>query len=87
MSAGIDCAGAQANNKFGLEDRSVLGFQVRVKFAVCISVRWSVTFWASVLYSCLKTVVTSVLNLKETLMNTLHAMVMLGAALLPGPGW
>jgi len=71
----------------GPEHRSILGFQVQVKFAVGISVGWSVTFWASVLYSCLKAVVASALNLKETLMNTLHATVLVGAALLPVPGW
>jgi hypothetical protein len=37
-------------------NKSVLGFRVRVVFIVDISVRWSVTFWASVLYFCLNAV-------------------------------
>ena len=70
-----------------LGDKSILGVQVRVKFVLSISVRWSVTRWASVLYSCLQAVVCSTLKLRETLMNTLNVIVLVGAALLPVPGW
>jgi hypothetical protein len=69
------------------ENTSILGFQVRVKIVIDISVRWSVDLWAKVLFGCFNAVVSSTLNFKETLMNTLTEIVLFGAALLPVPGW
>lgn len=68
------------------EYTSILGFQVRVKIVIDISVRWSVDLWAKVLFGCVKAIVSSAVNLKEILMIILNAMVLLGAALLPVPG-
>ena len=62
---------------------------MRVKIAIDISVRWSVNLWAKALFDCINTVVSGALNLKETLMHTLHILteiVLCGAALLPVPG-
>ena len=54
-----------------------------------ISVRWSGTLWAAVLSIIVKAVLFCILELKESLMNILHAIVLVGAALLPVPdqGW
>jgi hypothetical protein len=57
----------------------IVGFKVQVKFAVDISVRWSLAIGFGV--------ATNFLELLEKLMNHLIAIVFLGATLLPVPGW
>jgi hypothetical protein len=68
-------------------NRSNLGVRVQIKFVVDISVRWSISLWVSVLYLCVKAVICSLGQLKETIMTIQNAIVLVGAALLPAWTW
>jgi hypothetical protein len=69
------------------QDRSGLEIQVRASLVVDISVGWSLAFWGTVLNGCFDAVVSGILNLGGILMSNLTAIVSVGAALLPVPGW
>jgi hypothetical protein len=70
--------GARWQNKFGDEDKSVLGLRVRVKVKIDVSVRWGVVVGALAVFNCLK--------LMEALMNSFTSVVLFGAALMPVSG-
>jgi hypothetical protein len=67
------------SNFYATQFLQCVGFVVHVKVHVDISVGWSfaIAFGAA----------SSILEIKEKLMNNLTAIVFVGAALLPVPGW
>jgi hypothetical protein len=56
-----------------------------VKFAVVVSVRWSVSIQVPALRSIVQSLLWNCFTIKEAVMNMLHAIVLFGATLLPVP--
>ena len=77
----------QVQKEFGHDYRSSFGVQVRIKLIIGVSVQWSVSNWVSAMLYIVNSIVFACLNIKETVMNKLHAIVSSGVALLPVPGW
>lgn len=68
------------------QNRSDLGVQVKITIVIEIYVRWSVKFPITALASLVSNVLSVVRQMKEVVMSNLHAMVLVGVALLSVPG-
>ena len=65
---------------------SAFGVQVKIQIAVEVSVLWSVRIPLVALAKVVKTILSTINQLKEAVMLKLHEMVLLGVALLSVPG-